>query len=170
MFESTLAKLRGLIENVAPSPELLARRSALALQTACCSLLMEVARLDPAGADLKQKAVSQAMREDFGIPNEALAPMITEAGRPENRLTSYYRPVALINKGYAPDRKAQFIERLWSVAMADGKIDMYEEQLVRTLAGLLYVSHSDFILARHRVQDGAVAEAEAGWKCRPAAR
>jgi len=49
----------------------------------------------------------------------------------------------------------QFIELLWRVAIADGTIDMYEDQLVRKLADLLYVSHADFILAKRRVQNGA---------------
>ena len=155
MLTSILAKFRDLIEDVAPTPATRARREALALQAACCGLLMEVARLDSVGAERKCKAVSQAMREEFGIPNEELAPMITSAGRPENRLTSYYQPVALINQGCAPEQKVRLIERLWRVAMADGSIDMYEEQLVRKLADLLYISHADFILAKHRVLSGA---------------
>ena len=65
--------------------------------------------------------------------------------------------MALLNKNFSPQRKAQFIEYLWRVAMADGKIDMYEDQLVRKLADLLYVAHNDFILARHRVQNAASA-------------
>jgi len=154
MLTPLLAKLRALIENIAPGPGILAGRDALALQTACCGLLMEVAQLGSEGTDRKCKAASQAMREEFGIPNEELALMITGVTRPENRLTSYHGPVALINKGYAPDQKAQFIERLWRVAMADGEIDMYEDQLVRKLADLLYVSHDDFILAKHRAQAG----------------
>jgi len=156
MFETTFAKLRDFIDAVAPSPELLAAREAVALQAACCSLLMEVARLDAAGAERKQQAVALAMRENFAIPSEELEAMMTRLGRPENRLTSYFKPVSLINKGYAIEEKARFIEQLWNVALADGKIDMYEEQLVRTLAGLLYVSHSDFILAKHRVLESAV--------------
>jgi len=155
MLASITAKLRGLIEDLAPSPETRARREALALQAACCGLLMEVACLDSPAAERKRKAVSQAMQEEFGIQNEELAPMMTSASRPENRLTSYYAPVALINKDYALEQKVQFIERLWRVAMADGNIDMYEEQLVRKLADLLYVPHADFILAKHRVQGGA---------------
>ena len=155
MLTSILAKVRDLIEDVAPSPATRARRETLALQTACCGLLMEVARLDSVGAERKRKAVAQAMCEDFGAQDEDLAAMITSAGQPENRLTSYFRPVALINEGCAPEQKVRFIERLWRVAMADGNIDMYEEQLVRKLADLLYVSHSDFILAKLRVQGGA---------------
>ena len=159
MVDSFLAKLRGLVDNIAPGPGTLARREASALQKACCSLLMEVARLDSAGADQKRKVVSLALREQFALPDEDLAPLIANAGRAENRLTSYYGPVALINKRYAPEQKILFIEGLWRVAIADGKIDMYEEQLVRKLADLLYVPHVDFILARHRVQNGGEAAA-----------
>jgi uncharacterized tellurite resistance protein B-like protein len=160
MLESLLAKLCAVIDNIAPSPESLARRDAATLQKACCGLLMEVARLDSAGAERKRKVVSQALREQFAIPDEDLAPMIANAGRTENRLVSYYKPVALINKRCTAEQKAQFIERLWRVAMADGKIDMYEDQLVRKLADLLYVPHTDFILAKHRVQNGGEALAE----------
>ena len=83
--------------------------------------------------------------------------MIADVVRPEIRLTSYYRPVTLINKRCGPLEKAILIERFWSIALADGSIDMYEEQLVRKLAGLLYVAHSDFILARRRAERGATA-------------
>lgn len=154
MLESILEKLRGVIEDIAPGPDTLARREARAVQSACCSLMVEVARLGAAGAERKRETIAHTMREQFGIPEEQLATLIAAAGRPENRLTSYYEPVALINKRFGASEKVQLIERLWRVAMADGAIDMYEEQLVRKLADLLYVSHADFILARHRVQNG----------------
>jgi uncharacterized tellurite resistance protein B-like protein len=152
MFETLLTKLRGLIDEIAPSPETIARREALALQAACCGLLMEVARLDAANAEQKSRVVAQVMREQFAIQDAELAPMMENAARPENQLTSYYKPVRLINKRFDLARKAQFIEQLWRVAMVDGKIDMYEDHLVRKLADLLYVPHSDFILAKNRVQ------------------
>lgn len=160
MLESLLTQLRNFIDDIAPSPEILAQREALALQSASCGLLMEVAHLDAAGAAQKREAVSRAMQELFGLAADEVAPLIENAGRRENRLVSYYRPVALINKLFSPERKVQFIERLWRIAMADGKIDMYEEQLVRKLADLLYVAHSDFILARHRIQNADSAPAK----------
>ena len=152
MFESFLAKLRDFLDKIAPSPETLATREALDLQSACCSLLMEVVRLDSANAEQKREAVSRAMRQQFGIPDEQLVPMIENIGRPENRLTSYYRPAALINKRFGLARKAQFVEQLWRVAVIDGKIDMYEDHLVRKFSDLLHVPHSDFILAKNRAQ------------------
>lgn len=155
MLDTLLAKFRDFVDDVAPSQEVLARRETLALQRACCGLLMEVARLDAAGAEGKHAAVARAMRDLLGIAHAELEPMIANAARPENRLTSYFRPVGLLNKHFSLERRTQFIEHLWRVANADGKIDMYEDQVVRKLADLLYVPHSDFILSKRRVENGA---------------
>lgn len=152
MFEKFQSKLRDFVESVAPSPETRMRREMAALQQACCLLLMEVARLDVANAQQKRDVVAQVMWELFSVAGDELAVMIDAAGLPENRLTSYYEPAALINKHFDPARKARFIEQLWRVAMVDGDIDMYEDHLVRKLSDLLYVSHNDFILAKNRVQ------------------
>lgn len=54
-------------------------------------------------------------------------------------------------------QKTWLVGALWRVAMADGRIGMYEVRLLRRLADLLYASHADFILARHRVQEGGQA-------------
>ena len=34
---------------------------------------------------------------------------------------------------------------LWEVVYADGKLDSWEEHLVRRIADLLYVTHTEFI-------------------------
>jgi len=40
---------------------------------------------------------------------------------------------------------------MWRVGYADQRLHKYEEHLVRKIAELLYVPHSVFISARHRV-------------------
>jgi uncharacterized tellurite resistance protein B-like protein len=152
MFEKFQSRLRDFVESIAPSPETRTRREMAAIRQACCRLLMEVARLDAANARQKRDVVAQAMREQFNMPEAELEAMIDTAGRPENRLTAYYDQVKLINERFDPARKALFIEQLWRVAMVDGDIDMYEDNVVRKLSELLYVPHSDFILAKNRVQ------------------
>ena len=37
---------------------------------------------------------------------------------------------------------------MWEVAYADGHLDVMEEALIRKVAGLIYVNHSDFIRAK----------------------
>src|SRR5262245_55386703 len=110
MLESLLARLRRVMEGIAPSAETLARREASAAQSAWCSLLMEVARLDSAGTARKRAAVARAMRERFDVPDDGLAQLIANAARPDNRLTSYYEPVAAINRRCGAEEKAKLVE------------------------------------------------------------
>ena len=152
MLKKLRDALRDFADSLVPSPETLARREAAALQQACCQLLLEVARLEAVNADQKRDVVASVMREEFGMPEAELAAAIDTAARPENRPTSYFDPVKLINAHFDAPRKAGFIEQLWRVAMVDGDIDMYEDHLVRKLADLLYVPHNDFILAKNRVR------------------
>ena len=42
---------------------------------------------------------------------------------------------------------------LWRVALADRRLDKHEDYLVRKVADLLYVSHSDLIRIRNRVHE-----------------
>jgi uncharacterized tellurite resistance protein B-like protein len=94
------------------------------------------------------------MCDQFALREDEPAAMIENAEKRENRLTSYYSPVALINARCSPSEKVALVEQLWRVAAADGQVDPYEDDLVRKLSDLLYVEHTDFILAKHRVLNG----------------
>ena len=47
----------------------------------------------------------------------------------------------------------ELIKNMWEVAYADGNLDRYEEHLIRRVAELLYVSHSDFIKTKLAVKN-----------------
>ena len=42
---------------------------------------------------------------------------------------------------------------LWKVALADDRLDKYEDYVVRKVADLLYVRHADLIKIRNRVRE-----------------
>ena len=48
--------------------------------------------------------------------------------------------------------KQRVVEMLWQVALADSRLDKHEDHLVRRIAELLYVPHSDLIRIRNRVR------------------
>lgn len=148
-----VAAIGRCIDAVFPSAKTIAQNETLALRRACCGLLIEVARLDSGHFDRKRETVAQALADTFAMRPDETAALIAAVGGKANRYTSYYDPVALINKLWLPPQKARLVEQLWRVALADGKLDMYEEHLVRKLADLLYVAHADFILAKHRALD-----------------
>ena len=155
-FDRIVAVIRRGIEAIFPSANAVAAQSqSVALRQACCGLLMEVARLGSVDSLPKREAVARTLIEMFGMPSDETAGLMDSAGAEANRYTSYYEPVALINRLWSPSRKARFVEQLWRVAMADGRLDVYEEHLVRKLADLLYVPHTEFILAKHRAMNGS---------------
>jgi uncharacterized tellurite resistance protein B-like protein len=43
------------------------------------------------------------------------------------------------------DTRIALIKSMWEVAYADGELDEMEEALIRKVAALIYVNHSDFI-------------------------
>jgi uncharacterized tellurite resistance protein B-like protein len=50
-----------------------------------------------------------------------------------------------------PQERIDLIEMLWDVAYADGVLDPEEDLMIRRIAGLIYVSDRDRVLARQRV-------------------
>jgi len=50
-----------------------------------------------------------------------------------------------------PEERIEEIEMMWRVAYADNHLDEIEEAVIRRVAGLLYVSHSDFIRTKLKV-------------------
>ena len=62
--------------------------------------------------------------------------------------TSFYPFTKLINDHYDYPERVNVIKLMWKVAYADGTIDKYEDYIIRKVADLLYVSHSDFIQAK----------------------
>jgi len=51
----------------------------------------------------------------------------------------------------SPEERIAVIEMMWRVAYADNHLDEIEEAVIRRVAGLLYVSHSDFIRTKLKV-------------------
>ena len=53
-----------------------------------------------------------------------------------------------INRELDRSEKYRIIEYMWQVAYADGVISAHENHLLRKIADLLYIPHSDYIAAK----------------------
>ena len=47
------------------------------------------------------------------------------------------------------------IENMWQVAYADANLDAHENQLISKVAGLLHVTHGEYIAAKMRAKEDA---------------
>jgi Uncharacterized protein conserved in bacteria len=101
-------------------------------------------RLDAAERD----EIVARLKQRFGLLREEAEEMIARAAKAADAAHDLYQFTSRIIREYPLSERAAIIRELWRVAMADGHVDAYEEQLIRKIAGLIGVAHRDFIDAK----------------------
>lgn len=125
-----------------------------ALHLAAAMLLVEVAKADHSLDDDELERMRGVLARNWGLGDDELAELLQVARDSSDTSVSLHRHIDLINANFAPQQKVDLVRGLWEVACADATIHHHEEALIRRLADLLYVSHTDFIRTKHRVLDG----------------
>jgi uncharacterized tellurite resistance protein B-like protein len=139
-------------KNIKPSSDASEELSEHSLQLATASLLIEMMRADKEISDEEKTTTTKIISSKFSLSDTEIAALIKLAEEEIFRATGYYEFTSLINKGFSYEEKVQVVEHLWEVAFSDTSLDKHEEHMVRKIAGLIYVSHKDFINAKLRVK------------------
>jgi uncharacterized tellurite resistance protein B-like protein len=121
------------------------------LQVAAAALLIELGKADYNTGAAEQGAIVDAIKRCTGVRDDELEALLADAQRSSAQSTSLYEFTSLINRDYSVDEKYALIVELWRIAAADGEIHKYEDHLIRKIADLIYVTHSDFIRAKLQV-------------------
>lgn len=119
------------------------------LNLAAAALLIEIARADSDFDDEEQAAIESLLGDTLALGREEIADLVRLATEESREAISLHQFTRLINENYSLAEKVQLMEQLWQVAYADGRIDRYEEQLLRRIADLIHIRHSEFIRAKH---------------------
>ncbi|MDH3388842.1 MAG: TerB family tellurite resistance protein [Gammaproteobacteria bacterium] len=123
-----------------------------ALRVATAVLLVEVTRADFVVQPAEKARLRQLLERQFALTGEELDALLDEAEADADRLVSTQHITRLINQHYDHAMKVRIVEMMWQMVYADGEKDHYEEHLIRQVADLLYVSHAEFIQARHKAE------------------
>ena len=101
------------------------------------ALLMHAAKIDEA-YDKKEEDIIKKTLIELGAKNSDIDKLISEAATIEensNQILDFTREV----KNIPESHKIKIIESLWRIIYSDDSADMYETNLMRRLAGLLYI-------------------------------
>ena len=120
------------------------------LQMAAAILFLEAMHADHVVSAEEEQALEQALMRLFGIQAEQARAIRTSAEQHFENMTSMHVFVATINQNFTTSQKVQVVEGMWRIAHSDQVLDKYEEHIIRRIAGLLHVSHADFMQAKHR--------------------
>lgn len=121
------------------------------LKLATALLLVEVTRADYSEDLIETEAVGTLLGEHFELSEAEVELLVDEARAEADHAASLQSFTRRLHEALTLAEKHRIVEMLWRVALADEHLDKHEEHLVRKVAGLLYVSHSDLIRIRNEV-------------------
>ena len=120
-------------------------------QTKICALLIHAAKIDEEYTDKEEKIIEKTLIE-LGLEKEYTSKIIKEAKEIEensNQILEFTREV----KNLSEIDKIKIIESLWSIIYSNKEADIYETNLMRRLAGLLYIDNKTMGDIKERVKN-----------------
>ncbi|NPC54058.1 tellurite resistance TerB family protein [Caenimonas soli] len=143
-----LRTLKDLFNSVSASPGAGGARNEHSLQLATAVLLVEVMRADPELGPQERLAVVSALRQKFLLADDELSRMVELAEQTARTASDFHQFTSVINDGFSHEQKIRIVEYMWQVAYADGHLDAHENHLISKVAGLLHVTHGEYIAAK----------------------
>ena len=125
------------IKNLVPKNTENKKSNELLLKIA--SLLIHAAKIDENFTDKERKIIEKAII-NLGAERTEVKNIITEAENIEsnsNQILDFTREIKNKDNKF----KIEIIETLWSIIYSNNEADMYESNLMRRLAGLLYIDN-----------------------------
>ena len=121
------------------------------LHVAAAALLVGAACLDGHFDEDERRVITSALQTQFGLDGDEAGDLVRAGIEAQDDSNQLYAFTRVIKDRFDHADKVRMIEMLWEVALADGDIHHYESNLVRRVAGLLYVPDPESGAARKRV-------------------
>ncbi len=121
------------------------------MNLAMASLLCEVANADYEIDPREESAKVHLLVNLLDIDESSAKSLLDQARQQSSQSVSLYEFTTKL-RTLMPEQRYQLIEAMWQVAYADEVIDPQEEAVIRQVAELIYVDHSEFIRAKLSAQ------------------
>ena len=135
--------------SVKPTTEIDAENREEALRLATAVLMIDVARADDIFEESEFDRVLQLVEKNFKLTPEQAAALVNKADEKADDLVSAFEFTKILHEHLAQEEKARIVGMLWQIAYADGRLDKYEDSLVRKISDLLYVSRGRSMRLKH---------------------
>ena len=116
-------------------------------------LMIEAANTDGEITQEELNKISHSLISVFKEEPKVVEVSLTKAFKNKDNSKSLYYYTSKLNKTYTDEQKIQLIEVLWEIILADNEIHDFETNLIRRLAGLLYISDVECGNAKIRAEN-----------------
>ncbi len=115
-----------------------------------CGLMIEAAYTDGQIDASELNKIELSLINVFAEDPKEVNSVLEKAEINKNNSKSLHHYTSYINKNFDDDKKLLLIEALWEIVLSDGEVHDFESNLIRRLAGLLYISDVDSGNAKKR--------------------
>ena len=105
-----------------------------------CGLMIEAAQTDGKVDQIEIDKISKTLIEIFQENSLEVKLSLQNSLKEIDEPKSLHYFTSKLNKIFTLEKKTLLIETLWEIVLADGKVHEFESNLIRRLAGLLYIS------------------------------
>lgn len=144
--------IKRLLQALAPATDSTETEQFERIPVAAAVLLLEVAHADGEFQAVEESVIESVLKEHFDVADELLSDLLELAEMKRNNSSDLYQFTRDINKAFTQPEKEQIIEAVWRLVYADGRLDRFEEALMRQLGTLIGLSHRQLIEAKLRVK------------------
>jgi uncharacterized tellurite resistance protein B-like protein len=145
MFNSLLERIRSQDRDPTVEDDRL-------IPLAAATLLMEVAWADHDIAEEETAAIRLALTQQFDLSEHEIDEVMSSSIAQHDESVGLYGFTRTLVEAWEEPARFDLVVKLWQLALADDKLDRFEEHMIRKIAELLYVSHQRFIEAKQQAR------------------
>ncbi len=110
---------------------------------AAAALMVEVAVQDGEFEKTEREAIEKILTNKLNLSLEDARELLAQAEDKQSQSIQILSFTKEIKNHFDAEGRSHIMEMLWSVVFADGEEDDYESNLMRRIAGLLYISDKE---------------------------
>ena len=122
------------------------------LNVATAALLIEVMTIDGNMDQEEMDSVKSNLSSILELSDDEIQELIDLSQEEVSDATSLYQFTKEINANFELQQKLDLMTALWQVALADDYLDKYEESILRKIADLIHLRHSEYIECKSRAR------------------
>ena len=130
-------------------------KSASADQLAMAALLIEVMVIDGNLDAQELHSITETLSRMLDLSAEEVDELISLSREEVTEATSLYQFTREINEHFDIEKKLSLMTAMWRVAYADGHLDKHEENIIRRVADLMHIRHSEYIRCKLNAQESS---------------
>ena len=114
------------------------------------ALLIHAAKIDENYSNLEEEIIKQALLK-LGANEQNIKIIVQEGEKIEensNQILDFTKEIKMMNE----DNKIKIVETLWSIIYSNKEVDMFETNLMRRLAGLMYIDKKTMADIKHKIK------------------